>query len=246
MNSQQAKFILRGYRPNGADAGDATFCDALEHARNDPALRDWFAGEQAWDAAISSKLGEIQAPAGLREAILAGARVTAAGAARKIWWRQPAWMAVAAGIALVSAVTLARWSRPAAAGSALAEFALADARHGENHHGLGEETGALQAALSRPSSKLGDRLPVDFAALRTHGCRTLAFAGHDVLEVCFKRDGVWFHCYIVQRADFPSLLAAAAPVLSDQGGVSSASWADAAHIYVLVSEAGRSALEKLI
>ena len=44
-----------------------------------------------------------------------------------------------------------------------------------------------------------------FAALRSTGCRTLNFAGHDVLEVCFQRNGAWFHCYIARCEDFPSL-----------------------------------------
>ena len=30
---------------------------------------------------------------------------------------------------------------------------------------------------------------IDFEKLRETGCRTLNFAGHDVLEVCFAREG---------------------------------------------------------
>ena len=246
MNTQQAKFILQGYRPNGADAGDATFCDALEQAKHDLLLRDWFAHEQSFDGVISAKLSEVQAPAGLREAILAGARVTASGTARRSWWRQPVWVAMAASIALICAITLALWPKPAAADSSLAEFALADARHSETHGGHGEETGVLQAMLSQPTTRLGDQLPVDFAALRKAGCRTVNFGERDVLEVCFKRNGAWFHCYIAQRGDFPALAAAVAPALVDRNGASIAAWADPSHLYVVVSKTGRAALEKLL
>ncbi len=246
MNTQQAKFILQGYRPNGADAGDATFCDALEQVRHDQPLGDWFAREQSFDSAISAKLGEVQAPAGLREAILAGARVTASGATRRNWWRQPVWLAMAASIALIGAVTVALWPKQAAAENALAEFALADARHSETHGGRGEETGTLQAMLSQTTTRLGDRLPVDFAALRKAGCRTVNFGEHEVLEVCFKRNGAWFHCYIAQRGDFPALAASVAPALVDRNGAGIASWADPAHLYVVISKTGRGALEKLL
>ena len=74
MNNEEAKFILQGYRPNGADAGDAAFRAALEQVQRDPALREWFARQQAFDAAVSTKLDAVPAPVGLREAILAGGR----------------------------------------------------------------------------------------------------------------------------------------------------------------------------
>ena len=246
MNSQEAKFILGSARPNGADACDTVFREALEQARNDSGLRDWLAREQAFDATISSKLNEVQAPAGLREAILAGARASAVEAPRRNWWQQPALIAMAASLAVIAAVTLALWPKSADASRAFTEFALTDAVHSENHGGKGEKVGALQAALGQPSIRLGDRLPVDFATLRKTGCRTIGFKGHDVLEVCFQRDGVWFHCYIAQRTDFPSLAAAAVPALFDHGTLSGATWADAGHLYVVVSDAGRAALQKLL
>ena len=247
MNSQQAKFILKGYRPNGADAGDATFGEALEHARHDPALREWFAREQAFDAKVSAKLCEVQAPAGLREAILAGVRVSAAEVPRRNWWQQPRWLALAASIAVIFSVTLALWPKSSSGISSVTELALLDAKHTWNHHGIhGGQAGALQAALSQPSTHLGERMPVDFAALRKTGCRTLTFSGAEVMEVCFERNGVWFHCYIAQRADFPTLVAAVTPAFLQQGDLSGMAWADAANFYVVVSDAGRAALEKLI
>ena len=246
MNTEQAKFILRGYRPNGADAGDATFSEALEQAKHDFVVRDWFAREQALDGAISAKLSQIPAPAGLREAILAGGRMTAPATSRRSWWRQPVWLAAAAGVAVLLTVTLALWPSQAVAGGSLDDFAVLDSRHSETHGGRGEETGRLQAALSQTTTHLGSPLPVSFADLHKNGCRTLSFRQHEVLEVCFKRNGVWFHCYIAQRADFPTLAAAVAPSLVDREGASVASWADSSLLYVVVSKAGRAALEQLL
>ena len=59
MNNTEAKFILNAYRPNGRDAGDATFRAALDQAKSDPALGAWFAREQAHGIAVAAKLREI-------------------------------------------------------------------------------------------------------------------------------------------------------------------------------------------
>jgi hypothetical protein len=246
MNTPQAKFILQGYRPNGADAGDATFGDALEQTRHDLVLRDWFAREQSFDGVISAKLNEVQSPAGLREAILAGARVTASGTPRRSWWHQPVWMAAAASIAVIGAVTLALWPKPAVADSPFNEFVLKDARHGETHGGRGEAAGALQTLLSQPATRLGQKLPVDYPTLHATGCRTLSFEGHDLIEVCFKRNGVWFHCYVARCDDFPALAKRVGPTLIERNGMSMVSWADPSNLFVVVSNTGRAALEKLL
>ena len=245
MNNVEAKFILQAYRPNGADTGDATFVAALDQARLDPGLGQWFAQAQAFDNAICAKLSQLQAPAGLRETILAGGRVTSPDTTRQSWWRQPAF-AAAASVAVLIAVSMAFWPKQAVANSVLGDFALADAMRSETHGGHGEETGALEAALNQPATRLGSNLPVNFSALRKAGCRTVSFSGHEVLEVCFKRDGAWFHCYIAQRADFPALAAAVSPVLVDRNGTSLAAWGDTSLLYVVVSKTGRASLEKLL
>jgi len=247
MNNVEAKFILQGYRSNGADATDATFRAAVEQAKLDPGLAEWFAREQAHDRAISAKLGSVQPPPGLRESILAGGRVTTPSEPRRTWWRHPALLSMAAGLALLLAVGAAFWPRPAAANATFAEFALADARAGFLHHGgHGEKAQALQAVLSQPATRLSEQLAVNFAAMRDSGCRTVHFNGREVLEVCFERQGVWFHCYIAQRADFPTFAAALSPVLSAQPGASIASWADATRLYAVVSQTGPATLEKLL
>ena len=40
MTNERAKFVLGAYRPNGADAKDPTFAEALEQAKHDPNLAD--------------------------------------------------------------------------------------------------------------------------------------------------------------------------------------------------------------
>lgn len=243
MNNAEAKFILQGYRPNGVDTGDAIFIAALDQAKLDPGLALWFAQAQAFDAAISAKLGQIQTPAGLREAILAGGHVTTSDTTRQSWWRQPAF-AAAAGVAVLIAASMAFWPGQAVAGDFTA-FLLNDAKHSETHGGEGEHNFALQAYFTKPETRLGGQPPLDFERQRSTGCRAVKFGGKDVLEICFQRNGVWFHCYMVRKADFPALAAAATPVITEHGKSYMASWADNEHVYLVISKLGREALEKL-
>ncbi|HVU24214.1 MAG TPA: hypothetical protein VHE13_08825 [Opitutus sp.] len=249
MNNQQAKFILAGYRPGGQDAADAMFSDALSQAASDPALGAWFAREQAHDRAVAAKLREVAPPAGLREAILAGARMSGgrgAAAPRQTGWVP--WLAMAAAIAvLAGAGTVALWPKPVnAAESPLAKFAMVDASEPTKHGGHGEEQKALQADLGDDATHLGSNLPVDFAALANTGCRTLDLGGKTVLEVCFKRNGKWFHCYVVRCRDFPALPAKQAAQFAEDGAMSAATWADGVHRFVVASNTGVGAIRRLL
>jgi hypothetical protein len=220
------------------------FGAALAQAGSDPALGAWFARAQAHDAALAAKLREITPPAGLREAILAGARVSRAPQAARRW--PTIWLALAASVAVLLTVSLALWPKRAGAEVAqLTAFALNDTAHGQ-HGGHGTAAGALQVRLSQPSTRLGAGLPVEFATLRATGCRTLTVAGHDVLEVCFQRDGVWYHCYIAKCADFPAREPGAAAEFVQEARLAGATWADATHRFVVVTDAGLEAVKRLL
>lgn len=243
MNNAEAKFILQGYRPNGADSGDATFCAAVEQAKADPALGEWFAKQQAFDAAISDKLNQVMPPPDLRAAILAGSRVTAAETTSRGWWNRPVWMAAAAAVAVIFATSLALWPRSAVA---FEEFTVADARNSSTHGGHGHENNQLQAVLNNPAIPLTGKLPIDFALLHDKGCRMVQFQGRDVLEICFNRNGEWFHCYIARSVDFPRLAIGAAPAIVEMGNAALASWTDGENVLVVVSKAGRKPLEAIL
>jgi len=70
MDKEQARFILRSFRPDGADANDADFAAALQLATQDRELGQWFAEERASDADFSRALHAIELPDNLRNEIL--------------------------------------------------------------------------------------------------------------------------------------------------------------------------------
>jgi hypothetical protein len=244
MKNEEAKFVLHAYRPNGADAGDATFSAALEQAKRDPALEKWFAAQQAFDRAMCAKLGSIAPPENLRASILAGAKVSQPRSGAT-WWRSPVPVALAASIALLLAVGIAFWPASASA-EQIAAFAINDTLR-KSHAGMeGSEAAELQAMLSQADRPLSGGVPLDFAALRANGCRAIRFEGRDLIEVCFKRNGKWFHCYVARVADFPHVAAKLPPTFTDKDGVSAAAWSNGEHIFVVASKAGREAIQHLM
>jgi hypothetical protein len=246
MTNDEAKFLLHAYRPNGADAKEPAFVDALQQAKSDPALGAWFEREQAYAATMAAKLREIAPPPGLREAIVAGARATKGAAARR--WIRPAWLAAAALLVVllsVSGYLTRRASRGDLSAQALAEFALEDTAHGR-HGGHGAAAGALQTRLGEPGTRLMAGVPMDFATLKATGCRSLQVAGRDILEVCFVRDGAEFHFYIAPRASVVGAPQQIGPALLNKGRLCCATWQDAAHEFAVVSDAGVDAVRRLL
>lgn len=71
MDKEQARFILDSFRPDGADAGDPGFAEALQLAMQDRELGEWLAGERAFDASFAAALGTVELPNHLRDDIIA-------------------------------------------------------------------------------------------------------------------------------------------------------------------------------
>jgi hypothetical protein len=241
MKSDEAKFILSAYRPDGSDSGNAAFADALKMAASDPMLGSWFERSRAHDAAVAGKLREIAPPAGLREAILAGAQVSGP---RRGEGMGRAWIAglAAAAVLAVVIVSMKQPVRPEPSGSDFAGFAINDmltAKHG----GAGEPAGALVAALQVSGSRMPGPDGIAFDRLKETGCRTLSFAGHDVIEVCFARDGAMFHLYVSRQQGDAE---ARGPSFIAQAAGAAAVWSDRSFEYALASTAGTEALRRLL
>lgn len=70
MDNERAKFVLRSFRPDGADALDADFAEALQMATSDRELGEWLMRERAFDAEFAEALARVNLPEGLRESVL--------------------------------------------------------------------------------------------------------------------------------------------------------------------------------
>jgi hypothetical protein len=213
-------------------------------AGSDPMLGSWFGLSRAHDAAVASKLREISPPPGLREAILAGAKVSSPKRSEGLGRAWIVGLAAAAVLAVVI-VTMKAPVRPEPARVAFASFAINDVVAGK-HGGTGEPAGALVAELQTSGSRMPGAGQIDFDKLRETGCRTLSFAGHDVIEVCFVRDGTLFHLYVSRRPESSGESEASTPTFIAQAAGAAAEWSDRSFDYVLASTAGTEALRRLL
>jgi len=243
MNDNEAKFLFRAYRPDGSDARDPIFAAALEQAKKNPALRTWLDREVAFDRSVAAKLREIQPSAGLREAILAGGR---ASRRRRVWWQNPAWLALAASVVIALTVALTvRHAGPSAHN--FAEFALNELATAGNQHGAASpENAKLQARLSTAALPLPGNVRLDPEELRRAGCHTVNFAGHEVFEICFAREGKMLHLYAARADDLAAGAAIARTELMTKGRFAATAWKDARFAYALVTADGTETLRRLI
>jgi hypothetical protein len=97
VNRSQAKRILLAYRPGTADADDPEVRQALALARQDAELRTWLHDLAPVHEAIKERLQALPVPPTLRDEILARTRIVRPTP----WWRQPGWIAAAAGVVLL-------------------------------------------------------------------------------------------------------------------------------------------------
>ena len=109
MNRSQASQILLLYRPGTADAHDSEVAAALELSRRDPELGRWLEQHLAFQAAMRSKLRQVEVPEHLKAQILASRNIV-----RPRLWpaRGPVWQLAAAAAILLLLGLAALWMQP--------------------------------------------------------------------------------------------------------------------------------------
>jgi hypothetical protein len=239
MTNEEAKFILTGYRPGPDQAGDSVLAGALQLAAADPALGRWLAQNQALDQAFRGKLREVAPPPGLRAAILAGAQ---AGERRRRSLPAWGWLAAAAAVALGVFLLPGRAKLPPESAQ-LGRVAVTDmvtADHDSRGPAVDALIGRLQTKAPLPSAD-----EIDFENLRETGCRRIDFEGHDLLEVCFNRNGAMFHFYVTRREGDFGKAVAKRPAYLTEGAGAVAVWSDEHFAYAVATTAGVTALRRL-
>jgi len=244
MTNEEAKFVLRAYRANGADAGDAAFREALEQAQRDPELNKWFTAQQAFDRAVTKKLGEVQPPAGLRESILAGAKLGERGSlAPTPWWRAPAWMGLAASIVLLLGVVGFWTTRADASGEDMTAFATDFISTGFFLSEASADVDELRDWLAQQKAPLPSVLPEGFHRLRSLGCKRVEYRGRKLSLICFG-DNKEYHLFVARREDFPNMRVRTEPEYFKRKGFAGAAWSDERNHYVAVTDDSLRALKE--
>ncbi|HWL17723.1 MAG TPA: hypothetical protein VNR00_19085 [Opitutus sp.] len=245
MSNHEAKFLLHAYRPSGRDANDPAMADALAQAQNDPALRAWFQRQQAHDVAVSEKLIALAPPAGLRDAILAGARAGSNARQARPNWKRSILFAIAASIALVLSVTAWWWFAPTP-GQTLDQFAVNYVSHGFRLEKRDADVEVLKTWLAQQGGPMPRSIPAELERLQALGCRTVKFDEHSVSLVCFERGGKEYHVFVARRDELPADRSPRGPAMFVSHNHVVASWSDPKNYYVLVTDASREAVEQIL
>jgi hypothetical protein len=231
VDSRKAREILACYRRGLDDAGDPHFAQALELARKDPALARWWEEQTALDSALREQFQRIPVPADLRRKILA--RLPASPGA-KVWWRQPAFRAAAAGLAALAAMAgfwLAHQPdtfdayRQEMAGLVSGEYEI---HHKSKHF---DEIRDYLATRGWPSDYA---LTPAMQELEAEGVSDLHWRGRKVSLICLEAgEDEDLFLFVVRRSVLPDAPVRESPQFARVGGMTTAAWRAGDTVYFL-------------
>lgn len=256
MNTEQAKAILRHYRP-AIDAEDPYFSEALEQVQRDPELAQWFTEHCNSYEAIRWTLRQIPVPVGLREEILkAHARQRP-----EVRWTQP--VLVAPAVAAIIVLALIGYGFYAHRSALMqprdfAAYLQTMTSVAAGHYQMTVVTADPDVLRHHLAAAHG---PEDYSL--TPGLRTLSLEGglivdwfgHKVSMLCFTQDDkqdmdanedhdVWL--FVVSRDALPDAPAAVAPQFTQAHGLIAASWTRGDKVYLLATRGVQTELERLL
>jgi hypothetical protein len=244
MNNQEAKLILQTYRPNGLDASDPFFAEAMEQSRRDPELQKWFAEEVALHARLQARLETaIPVPPELKSNLLALRKTI-----RPVpWWFQPMNLAAAAAVLIALGSLLLLLPGKASSETSFREAMARDSLQTEDH--------VVFASHEMPKIRqwLQDRglpsridLPAMLQSGTPQGCRRVDWNGHQATMVCFLlQGGQHMDLFVMDHAALPDFTDHAAPQFAGADGLMTAMWTGGGKVYLLTGQS-QDDLEKVL
>jgi hypothetical protein len=245
MDNREAKFILNAYRPDGQDANDPRFAEALEQVRRDPILQHWFDESIAFDAMVTENLIATPVPSDLRESILTGVRVTRVPHWKNRWRK---W-AIAAAVVLSATLGVLVWhsSRPAPVVGwqlqALDAILSAIARNESHFDVISRNPADLVKWLRENSAPAGKKLPHQLDKLPGIGCKTFFWRGKPVSLICFTLpEGRAIHLVMTNVSTESDRAIKHEAKVIQQGHWATATWREGDMIYMLALDGSRDQL----
>jgi hypothetical protein len=233
MDSRQAKEILMRSRPGSADSSDPEFALALEQVKHDPQLARWFDQHRAFQDAVGDRFKKLPLPAGLKDKILAGRPP----AETIVWWKRPAYPALAAAAALVVFIGLAHfWSAPHEDQS-FAAYRNRVVRHAQRGYAMDIVTTNLndiRRYLATHQARADYVLPAPLEKLPGDGGAVLHWHNRTVSMVCFDLGNHNdLYLFVANRAELPDAPPTNQPEFTRIGRLTAASWSEGDKAYVL-------------
>jgi hypothetical protein len=233
MNNQEAKLILQAYRPNGQDASDPFFAEALEQVRRDLDLEKWFTEETTLNSRIQTHLhSAIPIPPGLKSDLLA-LRKTVQPVP---WWFQPAKLAaVALVLASLGVALLLIPQRPAQLALFRDTMARSSLQMQEHVAFESHDIASIRQWLQNKNIQTNFDFPTALQAGTgtAQGCRVVDWNGHQATMICFIVNGKHMDLFVMDRAGLPDFPENDAPQYASANGLMTAMWTDGGKVYLL-------------
>jgi hypothetical protein len=238
MTNEEAKLILQTYAPNGRSASDRRFQAALNQARCNRELADWFANEQALDSRISDSLiKSLKPPTNLRSLLLAQRAIIRPVA----WWRKRSHQLAFAGCAALLTIFSVVWFSHISP----VEFGKYREEVGESAAEGIERVGDAPRDQFQVRRWLADNeLDASFMVPRglndgvISSCRVVNWRGNKVYIICYELENHQkAHLAVIDRSalkDAPP----ESPVFDQIGKVATISWSRGNHTYMIASAGG--------
>lgn len=245
MNNQEAKLILQAYRPDGQDASDPLFAEALEQVRLDPELQKWFAKQNAVEARLQARLETaIPIPRGLKSDLLALRKISQPAP----WWRfQPMQLAAAAAVVLLLGLAVLfllpqKQTQLASFRETMARYSAQKQEHivFESH-----DLAKIQQWLQGRGIETNFDLPAALPGRSMQGCRVVDWNGRRATMICFMLNGEHMDLFVMDRAGLPDLPDTGAPQYARAGDLMTATWSRGDSIYLLTGQ-NKELLQKVL
>lgn len=254
MDKQEIQMRLSACRPSGLDKDDAAIREALEQLPGDPETAVWFARAQALDFAICRQLESVEAPEGLKERILAGARVNQ----RKREWNRRVWLAAAAvvmaGVAVWSMEKFAKpGAQPGGAVASLREYRDDVTSAFLKMHTEGFDLDMEDSDVVKVKAWLAERGAPGDAELRAglgdalpFGCKIIEWRGRRVSMMCFGKNNDEAHVFVVNGSAIRNLGNLETGRIERVGGLQVIAWQDDKRAYVMVGNSPETDLKEFL
>jgi uncharacterized membrane protein YbaN (DUF454 family) len=235
MNNQEARLILQAYRPDGQDASDPLFAEALEQVRRDPELQRWFAQQNSLDVRVQALLEvAIPVPRRLKSDLLALRKISRPAP----WWFQPMKLAAAAAVVLLLGLAVffllpQKQTQFASFRETMARYSAQTQEHIVfESHDLAE----IQQWLQGQGIETSFDLPAALPGRSAQGCRVVDWNGRRATMICFMLKGEHMDLFVMDRAGLPDLPDTSAPQYAKAGDLMTATWSEGDKIYLLTGE----------
>lgn len=244
MTSEQAKEILRGYRPGVDDAADPETREALAELQRDPSLNAWFIEHRALQSAIAGKFKRIAPPSNLKARILS--EVPAPG--KIIRWNHPVLWAAAATI-LLSFLFFAL-EAPRAGKNDFASFRDRMVQKTLRDYRMDMVTNDLPAIrqyLAAKNAHADFTLPSGLSKLPGQGCAVLKWHDQTVSLICLEpAPNQTLYLYIIDRTALSDAPQNSTPDFEQVKKLATATWTDQKKEYLLAALGDRQSLQKFL